>query len=275
MPNGRTRLEVADERGLRLGGVLLGVHAQVDRRARVRGHGVERAVDRRHVDAGDGDRRARPHARAEVRRCPAAAGRSRPRRARGTRPRCRTRPPTPRAAGPSTATSPLASCSVASACSSDDQRVRAPRRRTARCAWRRRSVVTSIVTIAMPRSATVSVGTPGRTLPMSPMTIASHRKASGCSGRVGRQRAAADLLLALDHDLDPDRRAAVPRAQRADVSDHVRLGVGGAAAEDRAVALGRRRTAASSTAPRRRPARRRNASTAARSGRPRAPGSRR
>jgi hypothetical protein len=44
------------------------------------------------------------------------------------------------------------------------------------------SVVTSIVTIAMPRSATVSVGTPGRTLPMSPITIASHRNASGCAG---------------------------------------------------------------------------------------------
>ena len=115
----------------------------------------------------------------------------------------------------------------------------APRRRTGRCAWRPASVVTSIVAIAMPRSATVSVGTPGRTLPMSPITIASQREQLGMRRRVGVQRAAADLLLALDHDLDPDRRLAVPRAQRADVADHVGLGVRRAAAVERAVALGR------------------------------------
>ena len=42
--------------------------------------------------------------------------------------------------------------------------------------------MTSTVTIAMPRSATVNVGTPGRTLPMSPITIASQAKASGAVG---------------------------------------------------------------------------------------------
>ncbi len=44
------------------------------------------------------------------------------------------------------------------------------------------SVRTSTVTIAMPRSAIVSVGTPGRMLPMSPITIASAAKSSGCDG---------------------------------------------------------------------------------------------
>ncbi len=34
----------------------------------------------------------------------------------------------------------------------------------------------------MPRSATVSVGTPGRTLPMSPITIASAANSSGRDG---------------------------------------------------------------------------------------------
>ena len=39
--------------------------------------------------------------------------------------------------------------------------------------------MTSIVAIAIPRSATVSVGTPGRTLPMSAITIASQRERVG------------------------------------------------------------------------------------------------
>jgi DNA-binding IscR family transcriptional regulator len=38
------------------------------------------------------------------------------------------------------------------------------------------------VTIAIPRSATVSVGTPGRKLPMSPITMASAAKRSGRDG---------------------------------------------------------------------------------------------
>ena len=100
------------------------------------------------------------------------------------------------------------------------------------------SVLASTVTIAMPRSAIVSVGTPGRTLPMSPITIAS---AANRSGRVGGKvrEGAPDLLLALDHDLDPDRRLAVPGAQRADVHEDVRLRVRRAAPVDGAVALGR------------------------------------
>jgi hypothetical protein len=44
------------------------------------------------------------------------------------------------------------------------------------------SVRTSTVTLAMPRSATVSVGTPGRTLPMSPMIMTSASNIAGFCG---------------------------------------------------------------------------------------------
>ena len=54
-----------------------------------------------------------------------------------------------------------------------DQRVGRGAAELAAVLRRRRACRTSTVTIAMPRSATVSVGTPGRTLPMSPITIAS------------------------------------------------------------------------------------------------------
>ncbi len=47
---------------------------------------------------------------------------------------------------------------------------------------------------------------------------------------------AADLLLPLDHDLDPDRRPSLPGPERTDVRQDVRLGVGRAASEDRVVA---------------------------------------
>ena len=126
----------------------------------------------------------------------------------------------------------------------------------------------------MPRSATVRVGSPGRTLPMSAISIASERNSSGWAGGIGVERAA-DLLLALDHELDPDRGPALPRAQRADVRDHVRLGVGAAAAEHRAVALGRlerRGLPLRLVAGRRR---RRSGRRAARSALPVEPGSRR
>ena len=76
--------------------------------------------------------------------------------------------------------------------------------------------------LRVPRSATVSVGIPGRTLPMSAINIASARNASGFV-RVRGERASADLLLALDHELDPDWRLAVPCPQCADVDEDVRL----------------------------------------------------
>ena len=89
----------------------------------------------------------------------------------------------------------------------------------------------------MPRSATVSVGTPGRTLPMSPITIASHRNASGCAGGYVVSAPPPTSSWPSITILIPTGGLPVPRAQRADVGDHVRLGVGGPAAEDRAVAL--------------------------------------
>ena len=58
-------------------------------------------------------------------------------------------------------------------------------------------------------------------------------------GRRVRVERAADLLLALDDELDADRRTAVPGAERTDVRDHVRLRVGRATTEERTVALDR------------------------------------
>ena len=178
---------------------------------------------------------------------------------------------TPRAAGPSTATSPFSSCSVASAWSSVISASGAAPPNWPLC-FGPASVRTSTITAAMPRRPTVSVGTPGRTLPMSAITIASQANSSGRDRRVGRERAAG-LLLALDHDLDPDRRLAAPGPQGADVHEDVRLRVGRAAAVDRAVALASPRTAASPTSTRRRRARCRSARRGAPSARLRAPGS--
>ena len=211
--------------------------AQAELGARVRHDRVHGLVDRQHVDARHRQRGAGPDALARGRRCRRTAGPARSRPARGTPRRCRRRPSTPRAAA----------------------RAR-PRRRARRAVPRARaaatisasgaappncplcfgpaSVRTSTMTPAMPRSATVSVGTPGRTLPMSPITIASAANSCGLRRRVGRERAPR-LLLALDHDLDADGRLALPGAQRTDVHQDVRLGVGRAAAEDRAVALAR------------------------------------
>ena len=148
-----------------------------------------------------------------------------------------------------------------------EQRSPAPRRRTDRCASGRRGCVTSTVIIAMPRSAIVSVGTPGRTLPMSPITIASAANRSGPRGREGAERAA-DLLHALDHDLDP-RRAACPPTRAA----HRRAsGCSTSCPPCRARRWRRRarspRTAATPTSTRRRSARRRSGCTAEPSGRP-------
>ena len=123
IPNGRTASRWRDERGLRLARVLRRMHAQVDLRPRVRRDRVERVRHRRHVDARDRDRRARPDARAEpagaLQRQPGqdlgelaelvvAVGLARPLLAVAARPRPRRR---------------CSSCSEASARSSDQQRV--------------------------------------------------------------------------------------------------------------------------------------------------------
>jgi len=73
--------------------------------------------------------------------------------------------------------------------------------------------------------------------------VADDQRAGSEALRIGRgiagERAAADPLIALDADLDADRGPARPGAQRSHVGDDVRLRVGGPAAEERAVALGR------------------------------------
>ena len=89
----------------------------------------------------------------------------------------------------------------------------------------------------------------------------------------GRERAA-DLLLALDHDLDPDRGLPTPRAQGADVDEDVRLRVGACRGRRSRRHARSPRRAATPTWPRRRRAPRRSARTAAPSGRRRAQGSR-
>jgi hypothetical protein len=78
-------------------------------------------------------------------------------------------------------TSPCSSCSDDSACSSTISASGAAPPNWPLC-FAPASVSTSTVTIAIPRSATVRVGTPGRTLPMSAITIASERNSSGWDG---------------------------------------------------------------------------------------------
>ena len=69
---------------------------------------------------------------------------------------------------------------------------------------------------------------------MSPITIASAPKSPAATGYVER---APDLLLASSTSLIPTE-ACRSGAERADVHDDVRLGVGRAATVDRAVPLG-------------------------------------
>jgi hypothetical protein len=82
---------------------------------------------------------------------------------------------------PSTATSPCSSCSVARARISASRASGAAPPYSPLCLADAR-VRTSTVTLAMPRSATVRVGTPGRTLPMSPMIMTSAPNISGFCG---------------------------------------------------------------------------------------------
>ena len=136
------------------------------------------------------------------------------------------------------------------------------------------SVRTSSVTLAIPRSAVVSVGSPGRMRAHVADDQHVGLEALGVGRRVGRQRAAADLLVALDAELDADRRPPAPGAQRADVGEDVRLRVGRAAAVRARRRARSARTAARSTAPRRPPARRRSGCRAAPSALPAERGSR-
>ena len=78
-------------------------------------------------------------------------------------------------------TSPCSSWSEASACNSAISASGAAPPNWPLC-FGPASVLASTVIIAMPRKATVSVGTPGLKLPMSPITIASASKRSGREG---------------------------------------------------------------------------------------------
>jgi hypothetical protein len=82
---------------------------------------------------------------------------------------------------PATVTFPCASCSVARAWSSTISASGAAPPYCPLC-FGPASVRTSTVTTAVPRSATVSVGTPGVTLPMSAISIASQRNRPGSTG---------------------------------------------------------------------------------------------
>ena len=227
-------LEVAHERGLCLERILLRVDAHADLRARGRHDRVDGAATGSTsipvtVSAGPDQRRS-PRPPVPMNGIPGSISAS----SRNSS-SCTTRPSTPPAAA------------------------RPRRRRRARRAGRERvehreervrsraAELTRVLRAgerphldddaAIPRSPTVSVGTPGRMLPMSPTTIASGEQLGPGGGNVVKR--AARLLLALDHELDPDRRLALPGAQRADVHEDVRLRVRRAAPVDRAVALGR------------------------------------
>ena len=93
---------------------------------------------------------------------------------------------------------------------------RARRRRTGRCASARRASRPRHDHGAMPRRPIVSVGTPGRTLPMSPMIIASARTARVASAGSSSSALPISSWPSITI-LIADRRPAVPGAQRADV----------------------------------------------------------
>ncbi len=203
----------------------------------VRDDRVDGVVDRQDVDSRHRERRPGPEARSRGRPSRRRERPARSPRARGTPRRC-TRPRSiPRDGGPA-------------------RRRRRSRRAASASAWRSAirasgaappnwplcfgpaSVLTWTVTTAIPRRPDGERRDAG---PEAAHVPDHHRVGREQLGLRGRERGegAPDLLLALDHDLDPDGRVSVPRSQRADVHQDVRLRVGGAAAVDRAVAFGR------------------------------------
>ena len=271
IPNGSTARRWRDHRVLRLGRVLPGMHADVEQCAGVGRDGVDRPVDRRHVDADDGDRRPRPDARAQ------AAGADQRHAVQDRAERAEVRLGLPAAL-------PLVALQAGHRHVAVLVVQRGERAQDGQQRVRRRAAVLPAVLARLQRAGLDGhVGRPPqrrgqrRHAGREAAHVGDDQRVGGEALRVGRrvarQRAAADLLVALDAQLDADRRAALPGPQRADVGDDVRLRVGGAAAEDRAVALGRRERR---RVPQRlvaRRARRRSGCTAARSARPAALGS--
>ncbi len=188
------------------------------------------------VDARDGQRRARPDALAEAARADERDGRARPLRGRGTRRRCTTRRSTPRGADRGRRRPRCSSWSVASAWMRARRASGAAPPNCPLC-FGPASVVASTMTAPCRGGRSSASARRGGRFPChrSP----SRRMRTAPDPRAGSGEGAADLLLPLDHDLDPDRRLAVPGAERTDVHQDVRLRVGRASSEDRAVALGR------------------------------------
>ena len=124
------------------------------------------------------------------------------------------------------------------------------------------SARTSTSTATRPRSAVVIDGRPVSKLPVSVRTMASAASSFLCARRNSVEVRRADLLLALDDDLDVERQRAgglEPGVDGAGVHDHAGLVVGGAARRRGGRRARSARTAATSTRRRRRPAARRGA----------------
>ncbi len=149
----------------------------------------------------------------------------------------RRRRPTPRA-DPATATLPSSSCRLASSRTSALSASGTTPPHMPECRpWS--SVATSTTQSASPRSDTVSDGISVLQLSESAMTMTSAASRSRCAASSAAQRRRAGLLLALDEDRDAHRRVAAERADRRQMRCDAGLVVGGAAAVEPAVALGR------------------------------------
>ena len=116
---------------------------------------------------------------------------------------------------------------------------RARGRPTCRSARRGSSVRTSTSQPTRPRRLVVRAGTPMSQLPESAITITSAREQSLVLVEQRRRAVGADLLLALDEHHDADRQVVAVRPDRGQVGGDAGLVVGGAAAVEAAVALGR------------------------------------
>ncbi len=227
---------MADERLARFVGVLLGMHTQIDAGTGGWHDGIDGLVDRQHVDAGHGDRRSGPEPRAEAsgaeERQPVAHLRELAELLlgeRGARPLL--------AAKPRDGDVPLLVVQRRQRMQERQQRVRRgaavlaavlrPPERPHRDRHRGRSAERD----GQRRDAGPDAAHVGNQHRVAPEPL-------GVAWRIGVERAP-DFLLALDDDLDADRRPAVERTERADVREHVGLGVGNSAAVERTIPLDR------------------------------------
>ena len=222
-PERSERLEMRDQRRLSLHRVLRGVEARADLRPRVRDDGVQRVR-----------RPERTSIPVTVSAGPDQMRSPRPPVPRNGRPgldlrevaelvvAVRARRSTPPGEDRRTATSPLSSCNVASARISARSASGAAPPNWPLC-FGPASVVAATRDGRHPAQADRQRRRPGTD---AAHVTDDHRvglEELGLRRRVQRERAA-DLLLALDHDLDPDRGLATEGAERTDVHQDVRLG---------------------------------------------------